>query len=343
MPGSGKREPMNTDTKTLAAEVAKKYRRAVVTGGAGFIGSHIVEALLDTDMEVVCLDDLSAGKRENIDIFSDRKNYWFRQVDVSDAAALRGALEGADVIFHNAASKKNICLVDPRRDLAVNGEGAFNIFSLSIELGVKKVVHASTGSVYGEPVVFPQTEDHPLDPVSYYGVSKLAGERYGMAIHKLDGLDVTVLRYFHVYGARQEWDDQFGGVVSIFLRRALNGKKLIVHGDGHQQRSFTNVRDVVRANLLTAVNPKASGQAYNCASGIRVTIKELAEYLIENVEDCEHVKIEHGDPLIGDIRNFDVSSAKLQALGLDFEQDVWRGLGPTIKWMADKVRTEKPA
>jgi len=334
---------MTTDTKALAAAVAKKYRRAVVTGGAGFIASHIVEALLDTDMEVVCVDDLSAGKQENIDIFSDRKNYWFRQVVVSDATTLRGALEGADVVFHNAASKKNICLVDPHRDLAVNGQGAFNIFSLAVELGVKKVVHASTGSVYGEPIVFPQTEDHPLDPVSYYGVSKLAGERYGMAIHKLDGLDVTILRYFHVYGTRQEWDEQFGGVVSIFLRRALNGKSLIVHGDGHQQRSFTNVRDVVRANLLTAVSPEASGQAYNCASGIRVTIKELADYLVENVEGCANVKIEHADPLVGDIRNFDVSSAKLQALGLDFEQDVWKGLDPTIEWMADKVRAEKLA
>lgn len=334
---------MMTDTKTLAAEVAKKYRRAVVTGGAGFIGSHIVETLLDTNMEVICLDDLSAGKQENIHLFDDRTNYRFLEVDVSNSAALRRALEGADVIFHNAASKKNVCLVDPRRDLAVNAGGAFNIFSLAVELGVKKVVHASTGSVYGEPIVFPQTEEHPLDPVSYYGVSKLAGERYGMTIHKLNGLDVTVLRYFHVYGPRQEWDDQFGGVVSIFLRRCLNGKNLVVHGDGRQQRSFTNVHDVVRANLLTSISPEASGQAYNCASGVKVTIKELAEYLIENIEGCENVKIEHGDPLIGDIRNFEVSSAKLQALGLDFEQDVWKGLGPTIRWMADKVRTERSA
>jgi nucleoside-diphosphate-sugar epimerase len=332
-----------TDAKTLATEVAKKYRRAVVTGGAGFIASHIIEALLDTNMEVVCVDDLSAGKQENIDIFSDRKNYSFHKADVSNAAALRGTMRGADIVFHNAASKKNICLVDPRRDLAVNGEGAFNTFSLAVELGVKKVVHASTGSVYGEPTLFPQTEDHPLDPVSYYGVSKLAGERYGTAIHKLDGLDVTILRYFHVYGPRQEWDDQFGGVISIFLRRGLTGKNLIVHGDGQQERSFTNVRDIVRANLLTATSPEASGQVYNCASGIKVTVQELAEYLIENVEGCENVKIEHGDPLIGDIRKFDVSSAKLQALGLDFEEDVWKGLGPTIKWIAGKVRAQKSA
>ena len=332
---------MNTEINSLSAEVAERYTRAVVTGGAGFIGSHIVEALLDTSMEIVCVDDLSAGKQEYVDIFADRKNFSFRHVDVSNANALREAMQGADIVFHDAASKKNICLIDPRRDLAVNGEGAFNVFSLAVELGVKKVVHASTGSVYGEPSVFPQTEDHPLDPVSYYGVSKLAGERYGMAIHKLDSLDVTILRYFHVYGPRQEWDDQFGGVVAIFLRRALNGKNLIVHGDGGQQRSFTNVRDVVRANLLTAIRPEATGQAYNCASGIKVTIQELAEYVIGNVEGCEDVQIEYGDPLIGDIRVFDVSSAKLQALGLDFERDVWKGLGPTVEWIADKVRAEK--
>jgi nucleoside-diphosphate-sugar epimerase len=334
---------MNTELEHLSAEVAEKYRRAIVTGGAGFIGSHIIEALLDTNVEVVCIDDLSAGKQENIDVFRDHERFSFRKVDVSDAAALRRAMEGADIVFHNAASKKNICLVDPRRDLAVNAEGAFNIFSLAAELGVKRVVHASTGSVYGEPIIFPQTEDHPLDPVSYYGVSKLAGERYGMAIHKLDGLDVTILRYFHVYGPRQEWDDQFGGVVSIFLRRALNGQNLVVHGDGRQERSFTNVHDVVRANLLTSVSPEANGQAYNCASGIKVSIHELAEYVIRNVEGCENAEIEHADPLIGDIRNFDVSSAKLQALGLDFEQDLWKGLGPTIEWMAAKVRAEKSA
>ena len=334
---------MNSELETLSAEVAKKYRHAIVTGGAGFIGSHIVEALLKTSVEVVCVDDLSAGKQENIDIFRDHERFSFQKVDVSDASALRGAMQGADIVFHNAASKKNVCLVDPRRDLVVNAAGAFNIFSLAVELGVKKVVHASTGSVYGEPIIFPQTEDHPLDPVSYYGVSKLAGERYGMAIHKLDGLDVTILRYFHVYGPRQEWDDQFGGVVSIFLRRGLNGQNLVVHGDGGQERSFTNVHDVVRANLLTAITPKANGQAYNCASGIKVSIRELAGYVIENVEDCGSVKIEHGAPLIGDIRNFDVSSAKLQALGLDFEQDLWKGLGPTIDWMATKVRAEKSA
>lgn len=323
----------------LATEVSKRFRRAVVTGGAGFIGSHIVEALLPTDMEVIAVDDLSSGKRENVSSFEGKKNFRFCEVDVSDERALSEAMSGADIVFHNAASKKNICLTDPRRDLAVNGGGAFNVFDIAHRTGIKKVVHASTGSVYGEPRIFPQTEDHPLDPVSYYGVSKLAGERYGLAFHKLYGLDVTVLRYFHVYGPRQEWHDEFGGVVSIFLRRALSGLDLVVHGDGDQQRSFTNVDDVVKANLLTAVHPEAAGQAYNCASSVKVTVKELAEFILEKT-DAKGVGIQHGPPLIGDIRKFDVSNEKLSSLGVGFERDVWKGLAPTIEWMTEMLRSK---
>lgn len=323
---------------SCAKEVAARYRRAVVTGGAGFIGSHIVETLLNAGMEVVSVDDLSAGKQSNVDLFSSHSNFSFQKVDVSDAPALEKALNGADIVFHNAASKKNVCLVDPRRDLAVNGQGAFNVFDIARRLGIKKVVHASTGSVYGEPRVFPQTEEHPLEPVSYYGVSKLAGERYGIAMHRLYGQDVTVLRYFHVYGPRQEADDQYGGVVAIFLRRALNGLPLLVHGDGDQERSFTNVSDVVLANLITAVRPEAAGQAYNCASGIKVTVNQLAEYIVREVEGCAGVDIKHGEPLVGDIRRFNVSNEKIRALGVEFEQDVWRGLAPTIQWMAAELK-----
>jgi nucleoside-diphosphate-sugar epimerase len=323
----------------LAREVSQRFQRAVVTGGAGFIGSHIVEALLPSGIDVVAVDDLSSGKRENIAPFETLPNFRFCQTDVSDEEALEEAMDGADIVFHNAASKKNVCLVDPRRDLAVNGGGAFNVFDIAHRTRIKKVIHASTGSVYGEPRIFPQTEDHPLDPVSYYGVSKLAGERYGLAYHKLYGLDVSVLRYFHVYGPRQEWHDEFGGVVSIFLRRALSGQNLIVHGDGDQQRSFTNVDDVVQANLVTAVHPDASGQAYNCASSIKVTVKELAHFILQKVGN-EGVDIEHGPPLIGDIRRFDVSNDKIAALGVQFERDVWRGLVPTIDWMTNRLRME---
>lgn len=331
---------MVLDSRALAAQVAAKFNRCAVTGAAGFIGSHIVEALLPTGIDIVAVDDLSAGKLENMASFRGASNFRFERADVSDRSALRKAFDGADLIFHNAASKKNICLTDPPRDLMVNGLGAFHVFDIAREIGAKKVVHASTGSVYGEPTVFPQTEDHPLDPVSYYGVSKLAGERYGLAFHKLYGLDVTVLRYFHVYGPRQDWDDQFGGVVSIFLRRALSGKNLVVHSDGLQERSFTSVYDVARANLLTALSPQAAGEAYNCASGIKIKIKDLAEWVLSRVEGGDRLTVEHANELPGDIRRFEVSNEKLRSLGMTFETDVWAGLAPTLDWMTTKLREE---
>lgn len=216
-------------------EIGNKYERALVTGGAGFIGSHIIEDLLDTGIDVVCVDDLSAGKKENISIFESNPNYSFQLCDISDYDQLKRCFDGVDLVFHEAASKKNICMKDPRRDLLVNGTGAFNIMELSRDFDVKKVVHASTGSVYGEAQVLPQTEEHPLNPVSYYGVSKLAGERYAKTFEHLYDLDTTILRYFHVYGPRQE-SGEFGGVIAIFARQLLNGDRPTIFGDGHARK-----------------------------------------------------------------------------------------------------------
>jgi nucleoside-diphosphate-sugar epimerase len=238
--------------------------------------------------------------------------------------------EGVDTVFHNAASKKNVCLINPQRDLEVNAGGALNLLEKSMAHGVRKFVHASTGSVYGEPQLFPTTEEHPLAPVSYYGVSKLAGERYVDVFHRLYGLDTTIIRYFHVYGPRQE-SNEFGGVVSIFLRRITNGENPIVFGHGRQVRSFTWVGDLVEANIRAATNPKATGQAYNAASGIRVTVNELAGGMLELLDPGKRLKVEHGEPLVGDIMEFDVSNAKIRKdLGVEFETDFWKTLGRAL-------------
>jgi nucleoside-diphosphate-sugar epimerase len=299
-------------------------RKVIVTGGAGFIGSHLAEALVELGAQVICLDNLSAGKRSNVAHLEGKPNFCFVEADVCDRGAEMDALfEGVDTVFHNAASKKNICLIDPQRDLAVNAGGTLNLLQLALKHGVRKFVHASTGSVYGEPQVFPTTEDHPLKPVSYYGVSKLAGERYVDTFHTLYGLDTTILRYFHVYGPRQE-SNEFGGVVSIFLRRITSGENPIVFGDGEQVRSFTWVTDLVDANLRAAVSPRAKGQVYNAASGIRVTINDLAHGMLKILDLQGRLTVEHGDPLIGDIMDFDVSNAKIgDELGVEFHTDFW--------------------
>jgi nucleoside-diphosphate-sugar epimerase len=299
-------------------------KKIIVTGGAGFIGSHICEELLARGAIVHCLDNFSAGKIGNVREFLSNSNFHVVAKDVCDAdAEMEVLFDGADIVFNNAASKKNICLHDPQRDLQVNSGGTLNLLELSKRHGVKKFVHASTGSVYGEPQIFPTTESHPYEPVSYYGVSKLAGERYVDVFHKLYGMDTTILRYFHVYGPRQE-SNEFGGVVSIFLRSIKEGRNPVVFGHGEQVRSFTWVKDLVNVNLSAAQNPKATGQVYNAASAIRVSINELAENMLKLLDESKKLTVTHGEPLVGDIMEFNISNKKvMEELGVEFNTDFW--------------------
>jgi UDP-glucose 4-epimerase len=310
--------------------LAGKFRRALVTGGAGFVGSHLVEDLLRDDIDVVSVDDYSGGKRENLEDFRGHPHFTEVDCDITDLAKLRPYFEGVDIVFHQAASKMTICLKDPRRDLEVNAKGTFNLLELARDHGVKKFVHVSTGSVYGEAEYYPTDEEHPLNPTSYYGVSKLAGEKYARAFSHLYGMDTTMLRYYHVYGPRQENSD-VGGVVSIFARRAMEGKPLVIFGDGTQMRSFTFVKDVVSINKLVALKPESKGRVYNCASGIKVTIQDLAEKILD-ILDKKDVGIEYRDWKLGDIKKFDVSNDKLKRLGMEWKTPFDAGLRETLDW-----------
>lgn len=307
-------------------------KKVLVTGGAGFIGSHVCEELLKLGAIVYCLDDFSAGKEKNIRFLRDYANFTVLKKSVCDTEGMDEVFYGVDTVFHNAASKKNVCLMNPKKDLMVNGEGTLNLLEFAKKHEVRKFVHASTGSVYGEPVIFPTDESHPLRPVSYYGVSKLAGERYVDVFHRLYGMDTTILRYFHVYGPRQE-SNEFGGVVSIFIRNILEKKDLTIFGDGSQLRSFTWVKDLVQANIQAAINPTATGKVYNAASGIQVSIRELAENmkaLFENSANASRIVFD--EPLVGDIMFFNVSNESiLKDLGVTFEKDFWGTLGSTIQ------------
>lgn len=315
------------------------YRRALVTGGAGFIGSHIIEELLNLEVEVVSLDNYFAGTHENLARLNNLHLLTEVSCDVTDYANLEKHFDGVDIVFHNAASKKTICLNDPRRDLEINAEGTFNILELSRDYKVRKVVHASTGSVYGEAQYSPQDEMHPVEPTSYYGVSKLAGEKYALAFERLYGLDVTVLRYFHVYGPRQESADGRGGVVAIFCRRALQRLPLTIFGDGTQERSFTYVKDLVRANLLVATTPESRGQVYNCASGLKITVHELATKTL-SLSGYPELQIRYEDWTPGDIKVFNVDNSKMRQLGIDTWTDFDTGLRETLTWYRDVLAAE---
>jgi UDP-glucose 4-epimerase len=314
----------------------KYFRKALVTGGAGFIGSHIVEELLKQEIEVISIDNYLAGKTENLQHLKSLGDLHIVDCDITDMSSLAPHFEGVDIVFHNAASKKTVCLNDPRRDLSINAEGSFNILELSVKHKVKKVLHASTGSVYGEAQYFPQNEEHPLNPTSYYGVSKLAGEKYALAFSKLYGLDTSIIRYFHVYGPRQDYSDA-GGVVPIFGRKILNGESPVIFGDGSQQRSFTFVKDVVRANFLVALHSGTKGQAFNCASGIKVTISELAERVKRHFS-VENLPISYNDWTPGDIKIFDVDNQKLKSLGFEFVTPFDEGLALTLNWLRDYLQ-----
>jgi len=217
--------------------------------------------------------------------------------------------------------------------LQINAEGTFNLLELSRDFGVKKFVHASTGSVYGEAKYYPTDEKHPVNPTSFYGVSKLAGEKYVRLFSEMFGLNASILRYYHVYGPRQE-NSEVGGVVSIFAKLAMEGKSLTIFGDGTQLRSFTYVKDIVNINKLVALTEATSGEAYNCASGIKVTIKELADTVLETLNRTD-VAILFDDWKVGDIKIFDVNNEKIRNLGFEFSTSFESGLKATLDWTSE--------
>lgn len=289
----------------------------VVTGGAGFIGSHICEELSKQGHNVYSIDDYSAGYEKNLNDFDVEQISW----DVTEYSGLLSIIKSlgtVDGIFHEAASKKNICLARPERDLQVNIKGAFNVATIAKELDIK-LVHASTGSVYGE-AMGKQDEKHPTNPVSYYGISKLAGEKYAQYI-----ANAVILRYFHVYGARQESADDRGGVLSIWMRRIEQGLPVILYGDGTQERSFTYVKDLVMANILAM--EKGTG-IYNAASGYCYTLNDMLIALKNVYGDFEVIQ---KDWQVGDIKKFYVDNTRIKDLGLTDWTHLVDGLKAMVK------------
>jgi UDP-glucose 4-epimerase len=307
------------------------YKKALVTGGAGFVGSNLVESLLSDGLNVVSIDDYSAGKEKNHEDLKAKYGDKLQSIncDITNKTELAKYFDGVDVVFHQACSKMTICLKDPLRDLAVNAGGTFNLLELARDNNVKKFVHVSTGSVYGVAQYFPTDENHPLNPTSYYGVSKLAGEKYARAFSDLYDLNVSMLRYYHVYGPKQD-SGNYGGVIGIFCEKAINDQDITIYGDGSQIRSFTHVKDVVNINKIVALKG-GKGEAYNCASGLKVTINEIAEKIIK-LADAE-VKINYEDWKTGDIKDFEVSHEKIKHLGFTFNYlDFDNGLKETFDW-----------
>jgi UDP-glucose 4-epimerase len=303
--------------------VELQSKRVVVTGGAGFIGSHLCDALLERDNTVTCVDNLvgTGGSTRNIAHLLDHPRFELVAESVLDWSARADPTTGVDCIFHLAASKHAAAAKDPEHDLAVNGLGTLRLLLRAANGGVPKFVHASTGSVFGE-TSNEHVEGAPKRPVSLYGISKLAGESYCRVVDETFGLDYTILRYYHVIGPRQDASEQ-GGVVPIFARRSLERRPLTIYGTGAQTRSFTSVRDVVQATILAATSEPMRHADFNCASGVSVTVQELADYVLAETGSTEAIEYAPARP--GDIHHFAVDNTKLRRLGIDFETD-WRSV-----------------
>jgi UDP-glucose 4-epimerase len=257
-------------------------RSVLVTGGAGFIGSHLVDGLLAAGARVRVLDDFSSGRRENLAAAGARAE--IVEGDVCDDRALDRALAGVEVVMHLATRCVRLSLSDPEDVHRVNSHGTLRVLLAARRHKAGRVVYVSSSEVYGSGVKVPMTEDHPLEPTTVYGATKLAGELYTQAMTRSFGLPTVVVRPFNTYGPRAHFEGVYGEVIPRFTVRLLNGKRPVIFGDGRQTRDFTYVTDTVRGLLAAALIPGATGQVFNIARGEEVTVRRLAELLAKAID-----------------------------------------------------------
>jgi nucleoside-diphosphate-sugar epimerase len=306
----------------------------IVTGGAGFIGSHIVEELARRQHDVVILDNLFSGKRENIAPILEMDNVSFVNGSITDLPLLRQSFEGADGIFHEAAiSSVPWSVAHPLETHEVNLSGTLNVLSAARDCGVKKVVFASSAAVYGGRPALPKREDMIPETLSPYAVSKLAGEYYCSVFSRLYDLPCIALRYFNVFGPRQDPGSPYSGVITKFISNTLNQRPLVISGNGSQTRDFVYVRDVVQANSR-AMGSREQG-IFNIACGQRINLLELAE-MIMDIADVT-VPILFGPPAAGDVRDSLADITRAQELfGYAPAYTVASGLEETVAWFREQ-------
>jgi UDP-glucose 4-epimerase len=256
-----------------------KNDKAVVTGGAGFIGSHLSHRLAELGYNVVMLDNLFRGRSEYVKDLVDEGKASFVNGDIRNYSIVHDALKGAKYVFHEAAVCINYSQENPEESIEVNVNGSFNVFKAAAEVGVRKLVFASSASVYGNPVYLPMDENHPLNPITPYCVSKIAGE-YFLKIFGPKGLKYNILRYFNVYGPRQSVDAFYTSVIINFMKNVQENRAPMICGDGSQSMDFVNVHDLVEANIRAAESD-VWGETFNVGSGTSTTVKELAETIIK--------------------------------------------------------------
>lgn len=305
--------------------------RFLITGGAGFIGSHLVERLLSDGEDVVVLDDFSTGRRENLAPFEGR--FDLIEGSITDPAACARAMAGVDHVLHQAAlGSVPRSVDDPVTTHAVNATGTLNVLKAAVDAGVGRVVYAASSSAYGDTEELPKHEGMVPRPRSPYAVTKLSGEEYCRAFRASYGLETVALRYFNVFGPRQDPGSQYAAVIPLFATAALEDRPATIFGDGEQSRDFTFVSNVVDANLQAVRAPGAAlGEVFNVGAGRQTTINELWGTIRELLGAS--AEAEHREPRAGDVRHSLASLERAtRMLGYQPAIDVEEGLRRTVAW-----------
>ena len=301
----------------------------LVTGGAGFIGSHITRTLLERGDQVRILDNFSSGKRENL----KGLDVELIEGDLRDSSKVAEAVKGMNIVFHEAAFVSvPESMEKPLECLDVNVTGTSILFEAARKAGVKRVVVASSAAVYGDSEAYPLSEETPLRQLSPYATSKRIDEKYAELFTNQFGLEVAALRYFNVYGPRQRPDSMYAAAVPIFIRRMLDNKPITIYGDGGQTRDLVNVRDVVQANLLASEHPAAPGKIFNVCTGVETRLLDLLDILYEIFPNApKHV---HAEPRAGDIyRSIGTPKKIVETLGFKPNVTLAEGLKEAVEEM----------
>lgn len=323
-----------------------KNSKVLVTGGAGFIGSALVETLLSSGNEVVCLDNFVTGKPENISNFQNNKSFHFIEGDIRIPEDCRKAVAEVQVVLHQAAlGSVPRSVKDPITTNEVNISGFLNLITASRDAGIKRFVYASSSSVYGDHQELPKKEENTGNPLSPYAVTKKVNELYAKVFGELYGMETIGLRYFNVFGRRQDPEGEYAAVIPRFVKSLINHEAPVIFGDGSQTRDFTYIENIVQANLLAAVtkNQEAYNSAYNVAFGERVTLNELFFMLREGLTKFDP-KISGINPIYTNARQGDIphSLASIyktsKFLGYHPQFNLQQGLEQSIKWYWEHLR-----
>ena len=305
--------------------------KVVVTGGAGFIGSHIAETLARSGAKVLIVDNLSTGHRENVEELSG--DVELVEGSVADRELMNRVLSGAEVVFHEAAIPSVPRSVeDPEQTHIASVDGTFNLLLAAREQKVRRVVYAASSSAYGDQPTLPKVEDMSPDPLSPYAVAKLVGEYYCQVFSRVYGLETVSLRYFNVFGPRQDPGSQYSGVVSRFISALCSDEQPVIFGDGEQSRDFTYIDNVVSANLKAATTTGGIGKVINIATGDRITLNQLLNELKDLVGKPD-ISVDYRETRVGDVRHSLADTTKArEMLGYEPTVGLREGLQRTIDW-----------